>query len=98
MASLVLFTAPGCAYCGPVKRSAQALEADGKIEELVVRDLAEERPLFIEWQVQSVPTILVMDQGQVRGRHSGVLSTSQLEDFIERSLQSDLFPEPSGGE
>lgn len=77
-------------WCGPCRMLAPLIEA--------AADDYEGRALFVKYNVdesngvanengiRGIPTILVYKNGQVVGQHSGAMSKSQLDAFIEQYL------------
>ena len=79
------------AWCGPCRMIAPTIEQlatdyDGKV--LVGKlDVDSNPEISMEYSVRSIPTILIMKDGQVVDKHVGVASKKQLEDKINAQLQ-----------
>ncbi len=75
-------------WCGPCKASAPALEDaarefDGEVR-IVKVDIDEEPSLAEAYQVQGVPTFIVVQGGEVRERFSGMVTRGKLASVLER--------------
>jgi thioredoxin 1 len=74
-------------WCGPCRLLAPALEElaeetqDAKIVKVNVDD---DPDLAAEYQVSSIPTLLVFEDGRVVDRHVGLASKSQLRGLLDR--------------
>ncbi len=75
--NLILFTAPGCAPCGPAKAVLARLLDAGLVSGSVV-DVTAKPALAARFDVQSVPTLVVQRDGQVLGVHIGTKVTEYL--------------------
>jgi len=82
---LVDFTAT---WCGPCKMMAPILHelktAMGEKVRIIKIDVDKNKEVAAQFQVQSVPTLIVFKQGQVKWRQSGVIPAKQLQDVISR--------------
>jgi thioredoxin 1 len=86
--ALVDFWAPWCGPCraiGPVLEEI-AKEYDGRVN--VVKVNVDESPeTSRKYGVRSIPTLLIIKQGQVRETQIGSLPKAQLEAFLDRNLK-----------
>jgi thioredoxin 1 len=74
-------------WCGPCRLLAPVLEelAEETQDAKIVKVNIDEDPgLAAEYQITSIPTLLVFDDGQAVGRHVGLASKRQLQDLLNR--------------
>lgn len=77
-------------WCGPCRRVSPALEQvarelAGKIK-LVKVDVDQAPQLSQRFQVQAVPTLLLLDRGKVIARQAGAAPASTLRQWVEDTL------------
>ena len=73
-------------WCGPCKMLAPIVEqfADEHPEVKVVKiDVDQEQSLAMEYQVQSIPTLITLKNGQPVARQLGFMPLEALEDMIK---------------
>ncbi|MDE6953443.1 MAG: thioredoxin [Erysipelotrichales bacterium] len=73
-------------WCGPCKMLAPIVEqfADKHPEVKVVKiDVDQEQSLAMEYQVQSIPTLITLKNGQPVARQLGFMPLEALEDMIK---------------
>ncbi|MDR0937913.1 MAG: thioredoxin [Mediterranea sp.] len=77
-------------WCGPCKRMHPVLEevkeAVGDKARIVKVDVDQEENLARAYQIQSVPTFILMKNGQPVWRQSGVMPGSELTKLIEQNV------------
>jgi len=62
---IVLFSTPECQSCIPVKALLEDMLARNKIGALIVVNAAESPDCVSEWDIRSIPTVLVYQYGQL---------------------------------
>lgn len=77
-------------WCGPCKMIAPVLEQlskemEGKVKIITV-DVDQEQALASQYNVMSIPTLLLFKDGAVLGQVVGFQSKPMLEKFIQRAL------------
>jgi thioredoxin 2 len=77
-------------WCGPCRMVSPALESMAKEQagrlKLVKVNVDEAPKLAARFEVQGIPTLLVMQGGQVAARQTGAAPESALRQWLERSL------------
>ena len=77
-------------WCGPCKMLAPVLkELKSKVGEkakIVKIDVDQNPDLSQTFQVRSVPTMIIFQNGEVKWRQSGVLSANQLEVVLQKFM------------
>ena len=80
-------------WCGPCKASAPALEDAAREFEGEVRivkvDIDEEPALAETYNVRGVPTFIVVQDGEVKERFSGLVTRGKLASVLERFAGDD---------
>jgi thioredoxin 1 len=75
-------------WCGPCKMMTPILqELAGKIEDkgvIIKVDIDKNQEAAANYQVQSVPTLIIFKQGKVVWRQSGVVPLNQLEQLVNQ--------------
>lgn len=81
MRQILYFTA---AWCGPCKMFRPTFE--GTLAELGLNpqivDVDQQRDLAAQYSISSVPTVVIVENGEVTKRNSGIMSKQQLRQFI----------------
>ena len=78
------------AWCGPCRAVAPVLEElatemDGKVQ-IAKLDIDANMETANRFEVQSIPTFLIFQNGQIKDRMMGALPKSAFQRFIERNL------------
>jgi thioredoxin 1 len=82
MADILYFTAAWCGPCKMFKPIVQEVVAEtGK--QIQYLDIEQNEIATSKYSVTSVPTMIVVENGSVLRRHSGVMSKQQLKSFIQ---------------
>ena len=53
-------------------------------------DIDKNRPLALTYNIQSVPTLIIFRNGQVRWRRSGVTAATELKSELDRIVEAGL--------
>jgi thioredoxin 1 len=77
-------------WCGPCKAQSPilkelAMEMGNKIKVIKV-DVDKNPEIAARYRIQSVPTLVIFKNGQVRYRNSGLLTKPQLTSIIEHNI------------
>ena len=83
---LVDFWAEWCGPCkmiGPILEEL-ALEMDGKIK-IVKVDVDSNNQTAMNYAIRSIPTLVIIKDGDVCAQHIGAASKAQIEDFINNN-------------
>lgn len=79
-------------WCGPCRMMAPALEsfAARRSGDLVVVkvDIDEAPDVAARYGIRSVPTLMLVENGRTLAQQSGLMSESQLAEFVDRALSS----------
>lgn len=82
MITINYFSAP---WCAPCKMFSPTLEVVSHKLNVPVNkvNVEENRDMAMAYDVRSVPTLVLMKDGTPVGRHTGIMSKDQLEEFIK---------------
>jgi thioredoxin 1 len=84
---IIDFWAPWCIPCLSLGMALATLATDFEAEIDVFKVNVDENPVLVDrFDARSVPILVVMADGEVKGRTSGNMSRSRLEAFIDESL------------
>jgi thioredoxin 1 len=77
-------------WCGPCRMIAPVLDEladsmDGKVQ-IAKLNVDENQEIAVNYQVQSIPTLILFKNGQIADRVMGAVPKAALEQFIERNL------------
>ena len=77
-------------WCGPCKMQAPILEElkqrVGESASIIKIDVDQNQPVAAQYQVRSVPTLMIFKNGKIRWRQSGVFPANELERLINENL------------
>lgn len=78
-------------WCGPCKMLAPVLsEVKKKVGDkvkIIKIDIDKNQSLATSFKVQSVPTLMVFQNGETKWRQSGLISAVQLENVLQKFVQ-----------
>ncbi len=78
-------------WCGPYKMLAPVLsEVKKKVGDkvkIIKIDIDKNQSLATSFKVQSVPTLMVFQNGETKWRQSGLISAVQLENVLQKFVQ-----------
>lgn len=77
-------------WCGPCKMMKPILEELKKMMgdrvNIIKIDIDKNQPLARQYQVQSVPTLMIFQKGELKWRQPGVMQANQLKALLEKYL------------
>lgn len=78
-------------WCGPCKALAPILvdlkSRIGNLATVVKIDIDKNKQVASQYQIQSVPTLMIFKQGELMWRQSGVIPSKQLEEKLRLFMQ-----------
>lgn len=83
MALIMYFSTTWCAPCKMFKPVVQGVAAETNTNISYV-DAEQSKELATQYGIQSVPTIVVSDNGNVLYKHAGIMSKQQVRDLFNR--------------
>ena len=77
-------------WCGPCKMIGPILEElgnelDGKIK-IVKVNVDDNNQTAVQFSIRSIPTLIMIKNGQVQAQHIGAASKSQIQEFINQNI------------
>ena len=77
-------------WCGPCKMIGPILEdlateLDGKIK-IVKVNVDENNQTAVKFSIRSIPTLMMIKDGEVQAQHIGAASKSQIKEFINQNI------------
>ena len=77
-------------WCGPCKMIGPILEElatelDGKIK-IVKVNVDESNQTAVKFSIRSIPTLMMITNGEVKAQHIGAASKSQIKEFINQNI------------
>ncbi len=77
-------------WCGPCKMQAPILEElkqrVGDTASIIKIDVDQNPQVTAQYQIRSVPTLIIFKNGEIRWKQSGVFPTNELERLIKENL------------
>ena len=86
MKQLLHFTADWCNPCKKIKPIIESYVLENLDVEYTQINVDEKPELTEEYSVRSVPTLIVLTDGEITNRHSGVVTSDQLDKLINIPL------------
>ena len=77
-------------WCGPCKMIGPVLEElatelNGKLK-IVKVNVDENNQTAVQFAIRSIPTLMIIKNGQVQGQHIGAASKAQIQEFINQNI------------
>ena len=93
MSHVLYFTADWCNPCKKVKPIVEEMNRES-ITKFQLIDVDSEMELVKRFEIRSVPTFILIEDGKEIKRTTGAKTRGQLEEFInyEKNIQDDLQP------
>ena len=93
MSHVLYFTADWCSPCKKVKPIVEEMNRES-ITKFQLVDVDSEMELVKRFEIRSVPTFILIEDGKEIKRTTGAQTRGQLEEFInyEKNIQDDLQP------
>lgn len=82
MKEILHFTAVWCKPCERLKPIIEQYVAENSDVKYTKVDVDTEFETAHEWAVRSVPTLILLVDGDMKARHTGVLSFGELDKFV----------------
>ena len=77
-------------WCGPCQMQAPILEElkerIGDIASIIKIDVDQNQQVAAQYQIRSVPTLVIFKNGEIKWRQSGVFQANELERLIKENL------------
>lgn len=77
-------------WCGPCKTQAPILDEVkqrlGNQASIIKIDVDQNQQVAAQYQVRSVPTLIIFKNGQIKWRQSGVFAANELENLLKTNL------------
>jgi len=77
-------------WCGPCQMQAPILEElkerIGDIASIIKIDVDQNQQVAAQYQVRSVPTLVIFKNGEIKWRQSGIFPANELERLIKENL------------
>ena len=77
-------------WCGPCKMQAPILEElkqrVGDTASIIKIDVDQNPQVAAQYQIRSVPTLIIFKNGEIRWKQSGIFPTNELERLIKENL------------
>ncbi len=76
-------------WCGPCKMIGPILEElseeMGEVVKIVKLDVDKNNQIAMNYSIRSIPTLMIIRDGNVQGQHIGAASKAQIQEFIQNN-------------
>ncbi len=86
--AVLLFESPWCGSCKELLRSMEKLSLAGDIDCFFgTVDISQNQPLAVQYNVMSLPTVIIFQKGVLKERFSGKMSEEKFIQTIKKSIE-----------
>jgi thioredoxin 1 len=86
--AILLFESPWCGSCKELLRSMEKLSLAGDVDCFFGKvDISQNQPLAVQYNVMSLPTVIVFQKGVLKERFSGKMSEEKFSQTIKKFIE-----------